>query len=45
MRIELIWVKFAAKHEFAAEVEECRRMFPFLMDLEGWLRMTPFAKQ
>ncbi|ORY30365.1 hypothetical protein BCR39DRAFT_529465 [Naematelia encephala] len=37
-------VEFNATHEFVADVQENRRLFPFLTDFATWLRSTPLAK-
>ncbi|WVW80554.1 hypothetical protein I302_102539 [Kwoniella bestiolae CBS 10118] len=37
--------KFFDDNQFAADVAETRRLFPFMTDLKSWLEKTPFAKK
>ncbi|WVF67741.1 hypothetical protein IAT40_002500 [Kwoniella sp. CBS 6097] len=36
--------KFFDDHQFEANVEENRRLFPWISDFETWLKKTPFAQ-
>nr|XP_019007812.1 uncharacterized protein I206_07446 [Kwoniella pini CBS 10737]OCF46593.1 hypothetical protein I206_07446 [Kwoniella pini CBS 10737] len=37
--------QFFIDHQFEADLEENRRLFPWLTDFKSWLEKTPFAKK